>query len=369
LKNILLRLRVGVIVLALLIASIAIIPKAFAGTLSNTSVLEMGGASNVNPMIVGDPQSLAIALTPATTVSGGYTVTLTFGYGGTLWTQTSTPTSSSGVVAASGQTVANNGCTTLTGASTYLPGTLAVASNQAAGTITITSTGSGDIITSGTSYCAELTSTSAVTNPTTAADYNVNVATNSDSQVDTVDVLTAGQNAYTVTATIAPTFTMSLSTNTSAFGTLSSSTANLSGSVVTTIATNAKSGWYLWAEDLNAGLHSTIASTTIPSVTSSPYNFSTNAGTALEYGLGATISGTASGLSVPAGYAYTSGTKGGQLSSTAFNEIATGTGPASGSTGTLTAQVTSNELVDILPTTPPATDYTDTITLVGAGSF
>jgi len=374
-KNKLLKLRVGIAILCLVLASIIFIPKAFAGTITNTSVIEMGGASNVNPMIVGDPQSLAIAFTPANTVSSGYTITLTFGYGGTLWTQTSTPTSTSGVIASSGQTVANNSCTTLTGASSYITGSGAgapsVSSSQAAGTITVTSAGSGDgTLTSGTSYCFELTDTSAVTNPTGAGDYNVNIATNSDNQTVAVDVLTAGANAYSITATIAPTFTMSLSGSTDSFsGNLSSSAVTTSTGITTTIATNAKSGWYLWAEDSNAGLKSTIAGYTIATVsTGANYSFSSHTG-AEGYGLGVVTSGTETGITNTTNYAYGGGTTGSVLSTSTFNEIATATGPASGSSGSLTDSIVTHELANILPTTPPATDYTDTITLIGASSF
>jgi hypothetical protein len=74
------------------------------------------------------------------------------------------------------------------------------------------------------------------------------------------------------------------------------------------------------------------------------------------YALGVSANNTAN-------YAYGSSNAGGGLSNTAFNEIATSNTTASNVT------FVTHELADISGTTPPATDYTDTITLIGAGSF
>jgi hypothetical protein len=356
------KIEIYVALLVLILANIAIIPEAFAGGMTNASVLETGAASNVNPMIASDAQEVAFEFDPATTVSSGYTVTLTFGYGGTLWTQTTTPTASSGVVAVTGsQTVAAGSCATLfPGTPTFLPGTLAIASSQAAGTVTITSSGASDTITSGTTYCATLTSNTAVTNPTGAGTYNVQIATPSDTETVSIDVLSAAANVYSVTATVAPTFTMTLTGSLDAMGTLGSGGVKVSAGIPVAIATNAADGWFVWAEDSNnpSGLHSPSAATTIPTVPTGA-NQTMSSGT---YGPTHAYYGLAVSANNTTNYAYNGGTTGGGLAYNAFNEIAT-----SGSAGS--ASFTAYELANIAAATPAATDYTDTITLIGAGSF
>lgn len=316
-------------------------PKAFAGTLTATSIIEMGGVANVSPMIAATNQSLAIAFTTAT--AGATSVTITF----TGWTG-----GSAGSVNTT-QTISNTGCTALTGASTGLPGAIAAAGSGTAITISGVTA-----LAATTSYCTELTSTSAVTNPTATGDYNVTITAGSDSQTVAVDVLSPGQNAYSITATIAPTFTMALSGTTDTFpGNLTSTALTVSSGITTTINTNAKSGWFVWAKDSNAGLVSTQAAHTIPSV-STGSNHSMNGGVigTEAYAFGVSTFNTSS-------YAYGGGTTGGGLSTGTFNEIATNNAVASNAT------FVTHELADISATSPPASDYTDTITLIGAGSF
>ena len=156
---------------------------------------------------------------------------------------------------------------------------------------------------------------------------------------------------------------MSLSGTSDSFsGNLSSTALTTSTGVTTTINTNAASGWFVWAEDANAGLKSTSASTTIGSVPTGA-NQTMNSGTYgpghAAYGLGV----SSSPVYNTANYAYNSGTTGSGLSTSTFNEIATSNSAASN------AQFTTRELANITNTTPPATDYTDTITEIGAGSF
>lgn len=241
------------------------LPKVFAGTLSSTTVLETGNTSQANPMITGDQQGLAIEFDTANTTTGTTTVTLTFAgswttNSGTIATTQPNP-SASGCNGSSGLFGASNGGS----GATTLPGTL-------------TAAGSGSVITisgvtalaASTYYCIEIPATSTtepVVNPT-AGSYNIAVATASDSQTVSEDVLSSGANAYNITATVAPTFTMSLSgSGTDTFpGNLSSSSVTVSSGITTTIVTNAKSGWYVWVRDSNAGLTSTQASKTIPTV-------------------------------------------------------------------------------------------------------
>ena len=333
------------LVLLLAVVNLTVVPKAFAGTFSNSSITELGGASNVNPMIAGDGQSLAIAFTPSTTTSANPTITITF----TGWTG-----GTAGSVNAT-QTISNTGCTALTGATAGLPGTLSASGSGAV--LSISSTGGSNTLNSGTTYCTELTSTTAVTNPTTPSPYNVTISDTSDSITQSIDVLSTGANGYTVGAAVGSTFTMSLSGTTDSFsGNLSSAGVTTSTGITTTINTNAANGWLVWAEDANGGLKSTVASKTINSVSAgSNYNFSSNSGTE-GYGIGVSADNTAN-------YAYGGGTTGGALSSSTYYEIATSATQATNVT------FVTRELANISSTTPPASDYTDTITEIGAGSF
>jgi hypothetical protein len=366
-KKILVKLRLNKALLVLLalfivLANFAFISQVFAGNLTTASVLELGGTSFANPMIVSDGQQLAIDFTTANAISSGYYVVLNFSTGSTF-------ISAGGTVGASGsQTVSNTGCTGLFSTATGLPGTLAVTSVPASGTITIASTGASDSLSASTNYCTELNFASAVTNPGTAASYNVSITTENsgqsaiDSKATSINVLSAGANQYSVTVAVAPTFTMSLSPSTDSFTTnLSSTTVSVTTGVTTTITTNSLSGWFVWAKDLNAGLTSTIASTTISSVTwqSSPYTFTSLEG-ANHYGLGVSPGTNASNTTA---YAYGGGTTGNGLSSS-YNEIAYYSAYASSS-----STFTTHELATVSGTTPSAPDYTDTIYEIGAGSF
>jgi hypothetical protein len=330
--------QIFVALLAMGVANFAFLPDAFAGTLTHSSVLELGGAANVNPMIASDGQSLAVDFT--TSGAGATSATVNFGaWGGTVNAT---------------QSVATNGCTALFPGSIAVPGGITAAGSGS--TITISSI---TALSATTNYCTELTSTTAVTNPG-AGIYSVTITAGSDSQTGAVDVLSSGGNAYTITGTIAPTFTMSLSGTTDTFtGNLASGSTTTSTGIITTINTNAASGWFVWAEDSQAGLHSTTAATTIPTVTTGSNHTMNSGGTGPgnnAYAIAALSSNTGN-------YAYNAGTTGGGLSSSAFNEIATSASAANGVT------FTTKELANISATAPPATDYTDTITLIGAGSF
>jgi hypothetical protein len=344
------KIQILVVILALVVANLAFLPNTSAGNLTHSSVIEMGGASNVTPMIVATGQSLAIAFTTVSATAANPTITLTF----TGWSG-----GANGSVNTS-QTISNAGCIALTGASAGIPGTLAASGSGAV--LTITSSGGSNALGAATSYCTELTSTSAVTNPTAGGVYGVTINDGTDSQTDEIDVLTSGANAYTATATVGPTFTMSLTGSPDALGALGTGAVTLSPGIPVTIATNAATGWFVWAEDSNAGLKSTSAGgATIPTVTTGA-NQTMNSGafgpTHAAYALGVSANNTPF-------YAYGGGTTGGGLSTSIFNEIATSASPNSGAS----AAFTIHELANISNVTPAATDYSDVVTLIGAGSF
>jgi hypothetical protein len=214
-------------------------------------------------------------------------------------------------------------------------------------------------LTAGTKYCFFLTANTAFTNPA-AGVYTATITAGSDSQTAAYDVLSSGLNAITVSGTVAPTFTLSLGTNTDALGTLSSTTVTTSAGVTTTVKTNAANGWFVYAEDSNVGLKSTLNGHTIGTVpVNAAYNFGTNTG-AEHYGLSVT---NLTNTTVPA--AYTAGSNNGAgLATGTYYQIASSTTPPATS-----ATFTTNELADIAANTPPATDYSDVVTLVGSGSF
>lgn len=339
LKQYLTKTKLGLLVLLLVAANFTfLIPKAFAGTLTKTTILELGGASNANPMIASDGQQLAIDF--KTSGSGATSATINFN------------NFSGGSVNAT-QSISSTGCTTYFPNATLLPGSL-------------TAAGSGNIITissitslaASTEYCTILTSTTAVTNPSSANVYSALITAGSDSQNAAFDVLSSGANAYSITGTVAPTFTLALNNTIDTFPTnLSASALTVSSGITATVNTNAASGWNLYAKDSNGGLTSASAGHTIASsgTCGSNFNFAGNTGSD-NYGLGVSANGTTN-------YVYTTSNHGSCLSSSAYNQIATSATTANNVTQVL------HELANISPTTPPGSDYTDTITVIGTGSF
>jgi len=328
--------------LTLIIASTGtgFLPTVFAGSLTHASVL----LYNMN---AGGTSQVAFAFTTGS--AGATSVSLNF----SGWT---------GGAAGSVNTVqaiATTGCTAITGASAVLPGTLAASGSSS--TVTITGV---TALSASTSYCAILTSASAVTNPTATGTYNVAVTAGSDSTTTTIDVISNDQ--VVVSATVPAAFTMALNSNTDTFGSnLSSSTTTGTTGITATINTNAKSGWFLWGADNNTGLRSpaqsyTIASKT-PGTNASLSNGSEGYLTAVPAG-GITQGGGAGTTSATTAYASSGAGNGSGLDATE-RQLASSTGTASG------AVVTVKEYATIASTTPAASDYTDTITLVGAGSF
>ena len=125
-----------------------------------------------------------------------------------------------------------------------------------------------------------------------------------------------------------------------------------------TVTTNG-TGWYIYGSDANTGLHSASTSTTIPSATNGALPAQLVAGTA---GYVTAINST---QTVVAAY-YNSGfgTAGlGSGLSPNLVQLVSGAGPTAAATASF------KEYATISGVTPAATDYTDTITLLGAGTF
>jgi hypothetical protein len=242
------------------------------------------------------------------------------------------------------------------------PGTPTAAGNASTGLITFTTATQ----TATTAYCLVLSSTSAVTNPTTGAVEPVVFSSDTDTSVTVqTDVITNDQ--IIVSAIVPSTFTMSLSGTSDTLGTLSSGSISGSGGLTVTVGTNAKNGWFLYASDINSGLYSSTQTKYIASVATGSLQTLTSGSEGYDLAVtSASINqGTGSGIGVTSAqtyYASTGSGVGGGLN-TVPRIIAQSNGTA------VNAQVPIKEYATISNITPAALDYGDTITLVGAGSF
>jgi hypothetical protein len=342
--------------LSMLALNAGFIPNAFAvGYLSKASVI----LTNDNAAGAG---AVIIEFTTSAT-NTGTTLSLAFtGYTGTT----------NGFVAAT-QPVANsyNGstCTSITGASAYLPGTPAATGNAATGVITFSGI---TAYTASTSYCAVLTSATAVTEPTTAGAQTATLTAGTDT-ADPVSLYTITNDTVIVNATVPPSFTFGLSgAGSDNLGALSTGSIVGTTGITATVSTNSKSGWFLFGSDNNVGLHSTAQNYTVASgnTVGSVAPGATTTLTAGHEGYVSAITtsgivqgtGSAGTTSATTAFASTASGQGAGLN-TSEEEMASSTGTAS------SASVPVKEYATIASTTPAALDYTDTVTLVAAGSF
>ena len=272
------------------------------------------------------------------------------------------------IVATSGQTSATATCATQTGA-TALPGTLVATGNNTNGTKGLSISGVTNL-TASTAYCVDFTKTDAVTTPA-IGEYVATVSTFTSGPVliDSTSVATrvVTDDQVVVSATVAPTFNFVLDANTTSF------TANLDSSLVRqttgrtiTVTTNATNGWIAWAKDLNTGLTSAAAAKTIASTT--PGTGATLVAGTEGYVVSTEVTSDAAGggtVSIPAAYQGTGANANGSGLDTTFRQVASSTGTA-GAAGDV---VTIRGKAAISGSTPAATDYTDTWTIIGAGTF
>ncbi len=182
-----------------------------------------------------------------------------------------------------------------------------------------------------------------------------------------VDVTTADADQITVTASVSAQMTFALSGNSVALGSLSPSTT-AEGSVTQTVTTNGRNGWVSWImSNTNGGasvgaLNSVVASSQIDSTGSydgTPETLTTSGGYVLDVD---TNTGCATGC-VNDEYEGSGADTGGHIAYNIFHMTATDTTPTAGDIITLKPRARSSA------TTPAASDYTDTLTVVAAGSF
>ena len=158
--------------------------------------------------------------------------------------------------------------------------------------------------------------------------------------------------------------TFSLGANTIALGTLSTSSVT-SGNVVQTVSTNARNGYVSWIQGTSTtggtggGLHSTSANADIPSNGAYPTitDLASNTGVVID-----AVAGTNT-PTISVGYAGNGSTSGGHFDGGTFHQVSSLTGAQSGTT------VTLNVRAKVASTQAATTDYTDTLTVVAAGSF
>lgn len=226
---------------------------------------------------------------------------------------------------------------------------------------------SGDL-TNGTLYCFNWDKPAALTTASSASASqagSLETRNSSNAPIDTSPFTTATVSAdqLAVSATVPQSFSFSLSGNTDALGNLDTAAVKSSPTPRTvTISTNAKAGWNVWAKDSNTGLASAGSAYTIGTTT--PGTNSTLVAGTEGYNTGITSTHTTGAGTVTVAAPFVGGVagKGGGLNTT-FQTLASSSGTAQGDTVTLTNNVAISAI------TPAATDYTDTITVVGAGSF
>src|ERR1039458_7276547 len=346
------RIRVWLVLFVLLAANLVFLPKVVATTylikpsviLTNTN---SSGASSIIFKFTSSASNTGTGLTisfpsytggAAGAVNATQTVSTTFGPGSV-------------------------NCTAITGASSDLPGSPTASGNASTGLITYASTSA---LTANTSYCGVLSGSAITANPTATGQSTAIITAGTDAAF-TVAFDIISNDTVVINATVPPSYTLALSGNTDNFSPLSLSTGLVGATtgITATVNTNAQNGWYLWGLDGNTGLKSTTQLYTVASKTPGA-NATLTAGTegfvnalpaaALSQGSGA---GTTSAITAYA----SSGSGNGSGLDTSERQIAKSTGTSNG------AIVTIKEYAAISALTPAATDYSDTITLVGAGSF
>lgn len=179
-----------------------------------------------------------------------------------------------------------------------------------------------------------------------------------------VSVVASNADQITVNASVSATMQFSLSSNSINLGTLSTGSVS-SGAVTQTVSTNARNGFVSWIQGTSTtggtggGLHSATANADIPS----PSSFPTITDLASSTGVVIDAQAGTNSPTINAGYLGNGTTSGGHFDGASFHQTASLTGAQSGTT------VTLNVRAKIAATQAAASDYTDTLTVVAAGSF
>lgn len=192
-----------------------------------------------------------------------------------------------------------------------------------------------------------------------------------DSMEWATSIVSTDADQITVTASVSAQLTFSLSGNTATLGTLSSSSTSSASGILQTVSTNARNGWVSWVQSGTDGgggvgtagaLNSAVASAQIDSpgtYDGTPETLTSSGG----YVLDVDSTATCSIACINNEYDGADSDSGGHIEYGVFRETATNTAPTSGDQASLIVRARSSA------TTPAASDYTDTLTVVAAGSF
>jgi hypothetical protein len=213
-----------------------------------------------------------------------------------------------------------------------------------------------------------------LTNPTANAQYNtaVNSLSSTPTVIDTTVTPTYVTNAtgdqVTVTGSVSPNFSFSLSANTDTIPAVDPSTVQTStGNVYMTVATNSPLGYTAYVKSQNAQLQSTIHSGT--PITTGTFDATPDSITAgiTKYGFvpsTGTACSTCTGVPVyDSEYAIADGTHAGSFNGSSFASFVSHAGYTSGD------QIFLKERDAVSPAVQYANDYSDVLTIVAAGNF
>lgn len=352
-----LNLAAAVFILLLPVFLLILVPMASAGSLASATVRfdRIATSTPTTGTVCTKPASVGTEADVKVTFPTGYTVSST----ASNWTVSTTTTGwPAGAVAWPGIATA----TTASGQDVTFP--------------------SSDL-TVGTLYCFNWTNSAAIsTSASTGTNQTGTITTEATgpTTIDTASYATAtiSSDQVLVTATVPPTFNFALGDNTDNFtSSLSTTSAVSTTGVGITLTTNAANGWIVWVKDANSSSGSSTKGA-LQSVTANNFTIPTNNSNALgssahattngtqDYGLSAHITtDAAGGGTITLDPAYDDGGTGkiGVLDPNAFRTVASSSGAANGDIINLKERATIDGL------TPAANDYTDTITVIGAGSF
>jgi len=198
-----------------------------------------------------------------------------------------------------------------------------------------------------------------IQNHATAATYTISIA-GSFGDIGKMAIVILSNDQFTVTGTVDPTITFSLSANSTDFGVISATSVTTSSPNITlTVSTNAENGYSINIRDIgnttNPGLYNSSAASIIGSADGS-YNNSADLSAVAGYGI--QCSSATATCSSP--YNVSGDNVGGyELAAQTF---ATYADPASSHTITITSKAKALG-------SSPAGIYTDTVTVIATGNF
>ncbi|TSC91460.1 MAG: Uncharacterized protein CEN92_272 [Candidatus Berkelbacteria bacterium Licking1014_96] len=205
-----------------------------------------------------------------------------------------------------------------------------------------------------------------IQNHATAATYTISIA-GSFTDTGKIAIVILTDDQVSLTASVDPSITFSLSANSSAFGTLAPGVIDTADTNITlTVGTNAGTGYTITVRDSggngNPGLWNSVASAIIGSADASYNNTADLTAVSLGYGLQATCTaGCTTGTDIDARWRQGADTVGG-LEITATTMV------------NYTTTLSANHTVQVVhkakaSTFTPAGSYADTLTYIATGNF